>query len=152
MHSGQFVFSQVVEHVPMKTFRRCVQRCQGNRHIQSFTCLDQFLCMAFAQLTYRESLRDIEIREAVVSDEEPPSGYESFRAHPLASWIESTFGVRKEADTGRLIRQTPRRLGGDGEPEAARHGREGPDGHRPDAPDGGRGDEPDGSRQPSAAA
>ena len=62
------------------------------------------------------SLRDA-IREAVVSDEEPPSDYESFRAHPLASWIESTFGVRKEADTGRLIRQTPRRLGGDGEPE-----------------------------------
>ena len=60
MYSGQFVFSQVMEHLPMKTFRRCVQRYQGNRHIQSFTCLDQFLCMAFAQLTYRESLRDIE--------------------------------------------------------------------------------------------
>ena len=44
----------------MKTFRRCVQRYQGNRHVQSFTCLDQFLCMAFAQLTFRESLRDIE--------------------------------------------------------------------------------------------
>ena len=60
MHSGRFVFSQVMEHLPMKTFRRCVQRYQGNRHIQSFTCLAQFLCMAFAQLTFRESLRDIE--------------------------------------------------------------------------------------------
>ena len=60
MHSGRFVFSQVMDHLPMKTFRRCVQRYQGNRHIQSFTCLDQFLCMAFAQLTFRESLRDIE--------------------------------------------------------------------------------------------
>ena len=60
MHSGRFVYSQVMEHLPMKTFRRCVQRYQGNRHIQSFTCLDQFLCMAFAQLTFRESLRDIE--------------------------------------------------------------------------------------------
>ena len=60
MYSGQFVFFQVMEHLPMKTFRRCVQRYQGNRHIQSFTCLDQFLCMVFAQLTYRESLRDIE--------------------------------------------------------------------------------------------
>ena len=48
MYSGQFVFSQVMDHLPMKTFRRCVQRYQGNRHIQSFTCLDQFLCMAFA--------------------------------------------------------------------------------------------------------
>ena len=60
MHSGQYVFSQIMEYLPMKTFRRCVQRYQGNRRIQSFTCLDQFLCMAFAQLTYRESLRDIE--------------------------------------------------------------------------------------------
>ena len=60
MHSGRFVFSQVMEHLPMKTFRRCVWRYQGNRHIQSFTCLDQLLCMAFAQLTFRESLRDIE--------------------------------------------------------------------------------------------
>ena len=60
MHSGRFVFSQVMDHLPMKAFRRSVQRYQGNRHIQSFTCLDQFLCMAFAQLTFRESLRDIE--------------------------------------------------------------------------------------------
>ena len=45
----------------MHTFRRCVHRYQGNRYVKSFTCLDQFLCMAFAQLTYRESLRDIEI-------------------------------------------------------------------------------------------
>ena len=61
MHSGRFVFSQLMDHLPMKTFRRCVQRYQGNRHIQSFTCLDQFLCMAFAQLTFRGSLRDIEV-------------------------------------------------------------------------------------------
>ena len=60
MYSGRLVFSQVMDHLPMKTFRRCVQRYHGNRHIQSFTCLDQFLCMAFAQLTFRESLRDIE--------------------------------------------------------------------------------------------
>ncbi len=61
MPSGQFVFSQVMAHLPMKTFRRCVQRYQGNRYVKSFTCLDQFLCLAFAQLTYRESLRDIEV-------------------------------------------------------------------------------------------
>ena len=61
MYSGQFVFSQVIDHLPMHTFRRCVHRYQGNRYVKSFTCLDQFLCMAFAQLTYRESLRDIEV-------------------------------------------------------------------------------------------
>jgi transposase len=46
--------------LPMHQFRGCVERYQGNRRIRSFSCLDQFLCMAFAQLTYRESLRDIE--------------------------------------------------------------------------------------------
>ena len=61
MPSGQFVFSQVMAQLPMKTFRRCVQRYHGNRYVKSFTCLDQFLCMAFAQLTYRESVRDFEV-------------------------------------------------------------------------------------------
>ena len=61
MYGGQFVFSQVMEHLPMHSFRRCIHRYEGNRYIKSFTCLDQFLCMAFAQLTHRESLRDIEV-------------------------------------------------------------------------------------------
>ena len=61
MHSGRFVFSQLMEHLPAKAFRRCVQRYRGDRRIQSFTCLDQFLCLAFAQLTHRESLRGIEV-------------------------------------------------------------------------------------------
>ncbi len=60
MHSGRLVFSQVMDHLPMSTFRRCVSRYDGNRKVHRFTCLDQYLCMAFAQLTYRESLRDIE--------------------------------------------------------------------------------------------
>jgi len=60
MYTGQLIFSQVMDHLPMHTFRRCVKRYHGNHKIKSFTCLDQFLCMAFAQLAYRESLRDIE--------------------------------------------------------------------------------------------
>jgi hypothetical protein len=60
MYSGKLVFSQVLEHLPMHTFRRCVQRYRGNFKVKDFTCHDQFLCMAFAQLTFRESLRDIE--------------------------------------------------------------------------------------------
>jgi len=60
MYTGSLVFSQVMEHLPMHTFRRCVQRYRGNHKIKTFSCLDQFRCMAFAQLTYRESLRDIE--------------------------------------------------------------------------------------------
>ena len=60
MYTGSLIFSQVMDHMPMHTFHRCVQRYQGNHKIISFSCLDQFRCMAFAQLTYRESLRDIE--------------------------------------------------------------------------------------------
>ena len=60
MYQDAFVFSQVLSHLPMHTFRRCVKRYEGNRKVHSFSCLDQFLCMAFAQLTHRESLRDIE--------------------------------------------------------------------------------------------
>ena len=61
MYSGNFVFSQLMAHLPMHSFRRCVQHYHGNRYVKSFTCLDQFLCLAFAQLTHRESLRDIEV-------------------------------------------------------------------------------------------
>ena len=60
MFMGKLVFSQVMDHLPLHTFRRCVARYGGHHKVQSFTCLDQYLCMAFAQLTYRESLRDIE--------------------------------------------------------------------------------------------
>ena len=60
MYTVSLVFSQVMDHLPMHTFRHCVQRYHGNHKIISFSCLDQFRCMSFAQLTYRESLRDIE--------------------------------------------------------------------------------------------
>jgi len=60
MHEGKLVFSQITDHLPLHTFRRCVQRYQGERYVKKFRCLDQYLVMAFAQLTYRESLRDIE--------------------------------------------------------------------------------------------
>jgi hypothetical protein len=60
MHQGRLVFAQLTEHLPLTTFRRCVARYRGEHKVKSFSCLDQFLCMAFAQLTYRESLRDIE--------------------------------------------------------------------------------------------
>ena len=61
MYSGKLVFAQVMDHLPMHTFRRAVSRYGGNRYVKSFPCHSQFLCMAFAQLTYRESLRDIEV-------------------------------------------------------------------------------------------
>jgi len=61
MNRGKLVFAQLMQHLPLTTFRRCVTRYRGTFKVKSFSCLDQFLCMAFAQLTYRESLRDIEV-------------------------------------------------------------------------------------------
>lgn len=60
MNLGRLVFAQITQHLPLTTFRRCAARYGGGHKVKSFSCLDQYLCMAFAQLTYRESLRDIE--------------------------------------------------------------------------------------------
>lgn len=60
MNTGRTVFSQVMDYLPLHNFRQCVARYNGNYRVRTFSCLDQYLCMAFAQLTYRESLRDIE--------------------------------------------------------------------------------------------
>lgn len=59
MNTGKTVFSQVMEFLPIYEFNKCVQRYHGNYKVKTFTCLDQYYCMAFAQLTYRESLRGI---------------------------------------------------------------------------------------------
>jgi hypothetical protein len=60
MNSGRTVFAQLLDHLPSYEFQKCVTRYEGDSHLRGFSCLDQFLAMAFAQLTYRESLRDIE--------------------------------------------------------------------------------------------
>jgi hypothetical protein len=62
MNQGRTVFSQLISFLPDREFRRCVERYQGDLRLRGFTCWDQYLAMAFAQLTYRESLRDIEAR------------------------------------------------------------------------------------------
>ncbi len=61
MNTGRTIFSQLMDFLPIHEFRQCVEHYRGNYKIQSFSCWDQFLCLAFAQLTYRESLRDIEV-------------------------------------------------------------------------------------------
>jgi hypothetical protein len=60
MPEGHYVFAQVMQHLPLTTFQRCVERYDGERKVKRFCCLDQYLRLAFAQLTWRESLRDIE--------------------------------------------------------------------------------------------
>jgi hypothetical protein len=61
MNSGQTIFSQLMDLLPMHDFRECVARHLDPAKIRKFSCLDQYLAIAFAQLTYRESLRDIEV-------------------------------------------------------------------------------------------
>ena len=60
MNTGITIFSQIMAYLPIYEFRKSVKRYRGNYKVKDFTCWEQFLCMAFAQLTYRESLRDIE--------------------------------------------------------------------------------------------
>jgi hypothetical protein len=60
MNEGKIVFSQLMDHLPIKSFRRCVKKYRGNHKVKSFSCRDQFYSLAFAQLTFRSSLRDIE--------------------------------------------------------------------------------------------
>lgn len=59
MYTGRTIFSQIIDFLPQHEFRKCVRRYRGDYKVQRFSCFDQFLCLAFAQLTYRESLRDI---------------------------------------------------------------------------------------------
>jgi len=65
MNTGRTVFSQLIDHVPGKQFQKAVARYHGDAHYRGFSCWDQYLAMTFAQLTYRESLRDIEACPAV---------------------------------------------------------------------------------------
>lgn len=60
VNTGKTVFSQLIDYLPQNKFHKCVSRYKGDYRVRNFTCWEQFLCMAFAQLTYRESLRDIE--------------------------------------------------------------------------------------------
>jgi len=61
MNRGRLVFAQLMQQLSISTFRRCVAGFHGEFKVQSFSCLGQFLCLTFARLTYRESLRDIEV-------------------------------------------------------------------------------------------
>ena len=76
MNTGPTVFAQLMEFIPTYQFRLSVDRYQGHRYVKDFSCWDQFLCLAFAQLTYRESLRDI---EACLRAQQPKLYHMGFR-------------------------------------------------------------------------
>jgi len=79
MHIGKLVFSQVIDSLPMHAFRRGVARYDGNRYKKTFSCLDQYLRITFAQLTHRESLRDIDL-PARPEGQVVPQGYPGQRS------------------------------------------------------------------------
>jgi hypothetical protein len=110
MYTGKLVFAQAIEHLPMHTFRRCVQRYNGNRHIKRFTCQDQYRSMAFAQLTYRESLRDIEACLQAQSNKLYHMGIRSKVSRSTLADANEKRDCRIYADFAQSLIQTARRL------------------------------------------
>lgn len=91
MHQGKLVFAQLMAHLPLSTFRRCVARYNGEHKVKRFSCLDQFYAMAFAQLTFRESLRDI---EACLATQGPRLYHMGFRAPVARNTLANANAVR----------------------------------------------------------
>ena len=108
MHIGKLGFAQVMEHLPLPTFRRCVARHRGEHKVKRFSCLDQYLCMAFAQLTYRESLRDIEACLRVQASKLYHLGIRSHGARNTLA--NATRDWRISCELGQSLIATARRL------------------------------------------
>ena len=104
MLNNRYVFSQLMDFLPRHEFDRCVARYQGNRRIRNFSCFDQFLCMAFAQLTYRESLRDIEVCLAAQHGKLYHSGFRSaVKRSTLAEANEQRDGRNRDVGCGSCV-------------------------------------------------
>ena len=110
MNLGKFVFAQVMEHLPLHVFHRCVLRYSGEHKVKWFSCLDQYLCMAFAQLTYRESLRDIEACLRVQSSKLYHLGFRSSIARNTLANANATRDWRIYCDFAQSLIGTARRL------------------------------------------
>jgi hypothetical protein len=91
MPEGHYVFAQVMQHLPLTTFRRCIERYDGERKVKRFSCLDQYLSLAFAQLTWRESLRDI---EACLRAQSSKLYHLGFRSTIARNTLANANGVR----------------------------------------------------------
>ena len=106
MHSGKAVFSQLMEWIHPEQFRRCVTRYDGSYKVRTFSCWDQFLAMAFAQLTFRESLADIEICLRSRHEQLYHLGFRSTVAHSTLADANSARDWRIYADLAQgLIRR-----------------------------------------------
>ena len=110
MNVGKTVFAQLMDFIPAHEFRRCVDRYQGNYKVSSFTCWDQFLCMAFAQLTYRESLRDIETCLRALGSRLYHAGIRGQVSHSTLADANETRDWRIYADLAQVLIRTARQL------------------------------------------
>lgn len=110
MYAGQLVFAQLMDHLPAHTLRRCVQRYRGHRKVKQFSCLDQYRCMAFAQLTYRESLRDIEVCLRAQQNKLYHMGFRSVVARNTLANANQVRDWRIYADFAQSLIHTARRL------------------------------------------
>ena len=110
MHAGKLVFAQIMEHLPLSTFHRCVDRYGGHHKVQRFSCLDQYLCMAFAQLTYRESLRDIEACLRAQSSKLYHMGFRARIARNTLANANATRDWRIYCEVAQSLIRTARRL------------------------------------------
>ncbi len=110
MYHGKLVFAQTLEHLPHHTLRRCIQGYQGNHHVKRFTCQDQYRCMAFAQLTYRESLRDIEACLRAQSNKLYHMGIRSTVSRSTLADANETRDWRIYADFAQSLIHAARRL------------------------------------------
>lgn len=110
MNIGKTIFSQIMDFLPLHEFRKCVNRYQGNHRVRRFTCLDQFLCMAFAQLTYRESLRDIESCLRSMKNKTYHMGIRGYVARPTLAKANENRDWRIYADFAQVLIGTARKL------------------------------------------
>lgn len=110
MNLGKIVFSQIMEFLPIHEFRKCVKRYHGNYKVKSFSCLDQFLCMAFAQLTYRDSLRDIEVCLRSMQNKLYHMGIRSQISRNTLSNANEKRSWRIYADFAQLLMQRAKKL------------------------------------------
>jgi len=110
MNSGRTVFAQLIEHLPHKEFQKCVARYRGDRYAKNFSCWDQYLAMAFAQLTYRESLRDIETCLGAVAGKLYHMGFQASVARSTLADANESRDWRIYADFAQTLIGTARTL------------------------------------------
>ncbi len=110
MHQGRYVFSQLLDHFPRHEFNKCVRRYDGNRRLRTFSCFDQFLAMAFAQLTGRQSLRDIETCLRAMTPKLYHVGFRARVARSTLADANESRDWRIFADFARVLIATARPL------------------------------------------